>query len=318
MGAVWLSDPERDLVGYGANRPTAGFPEGKRLAISLVVNYEEGSERSFAMGDPDQETLTEWGHYPVPPGVRNLAMESMHEYGSRVGVWRILDIFKRHDVKSTFYACAVAFEQAPDVARAAVEEGHEICSHGYRWEEVFRLGEDEEREHIRLAVESFERVCGKRPVGWYCRYGPSTRTRRLLIEEGGFVYDSDSYNDEVPYFTEVDGHRHLVVPYTPDANDFGFWAGNGMATAEQFETYLRNSFDVLYAESERYPRMMSIGLHCRIIGRPGRSPSLDRFIDYAKGFDGVWFATREEIARSWLRAHAGNASSAAGDATAEV
>jgi peptidoglycan/xylan/chitin deacetylase (PgdA/CDA1 family) len=142
-------------------------------------------------------------------------------------------------------------------------------------------------------------------VGWYCRYGPSTRTRRLLVEEGGFVYDSDSYNDEVPYFTEVEGQQHLVVPYTPDANDIAFWLGNGMATAEQFETYLRDSFDVLYAESERHPRMMSIGLHCRVIGRPGRSPSLDRFIDYAKGFDGVWFATREEIARSWLEVHGG-------------
>jgi peptidoglycan/xylan/chitin deacetylase (PgdA/CDA1 family) len=188
-----------------------------------------------------------------------------------------------------------------------VEHGHEICSHGYRWEEVFRLSEDEEREHIRLAVESLERVCGQRPVGWYCRYGPSTRTRRLLVEEGGFVYDSDSYNDEVPYFTEVAGRQHLVVPYTPDANDIVFWLGNGMATAEQFETYLRDSFDVLYAESERCPRMMSIGLHCRVIGRPGRSSSLDRFIAYAKGFEGVWFATREEIARSWLGVHAGSA-----------
>jgi peptidoglycan/xylan/chitin deacetylase (PgdA/CDA1 family) len=312
MGTVWMTEPERDLVGYGQNRPTTGFPAGKRLAISLVVNYEEGSERSFAMGDPDQETLTEWGHYPFPPDVRNLAMETMHEYGSRVGVWRILEIFKRHGVKSTFFACAVAFEHTPDVARAVVEQGHEICSHGYRWEEVFRLSEDEEREHIRLAVESFERVCGKRPVGWYCRFGPSTRTRRLLVEEGGFIYDSDAYNDEVPYFTEVEGRQHLVVPYTPDANDFSFWLG-GWATAEQFETYLRDSFDVLYAESERCPRMMSIGLHCRIIGRPGRSPALDRFIDYAKGFDGVWFATREEIARSWLAVNVRNAHAAAGD-----
>jgi peptidoglycan/xylan/chitin deacetylase (PgdA/CDA1 family) len=147
-------EPVRDLVGYGANRPTTGFPAGKRLAISIVVNYEEGSERSFAMGDPDQEVLTEWGQYPFPLGIRNLAMETMHEYGSRVGVWRILDILKRHDVKSTFFACAVAFELAPDVARAAVEQGHEICSHGYRWEEVFRLSEDEEREHIRPEFRS--------------------------------------------------------------------------------------------------------------------------------------------------------------------
>ena len=309
-----MNGPQRDLIGYGADRPTTGFPEGKRLAISLVVNYEEGSERSFAMGDSDQEALTEWGQYPFPPDIRNLAMETMHEYGSRVGVWRLLDMFKRHDVKSTFFACAVAFEHAPEVARAAVAAGHEICSHGWRWEEVYRLTEEEEREHIRLAVESFERTCGKRPLGWYCRYGPSVRTRRLLVEEGGFLYDSDSYNDEVPYFEDVGGTRHLVVPYASDANDITFWLGNGMATAQQFETYLRDTFDVLYAESEHYPRMMSVGLHCRVIGRPGRAPSLERFIEYAKGFDGVWFATREEIARSWLEVHGETTSLAAGRA----
>src|SRR4051812_3064572 len=304
-------EPKRDLVGYANRPPTGRWPNGARLAVSIVVNYEEGSERSRAMGDPDQETMTEWGNYPMPPEIRNLAMESMYEYGARVGIWRLMDIFADTQVKPTFYACAVAFEQNPAVAKAAVAAGYEICSHGYRWEEVFRLTEDEEREHIRLAVASFERVCGKRPVGWYCRYGPSTRTRRLLVEEGGFIYDSDSYNDEVPYFTEVDGQRHLVVPYTPDANDITFWLGNGMATAGQFEAYLRDSFDVLYAESERYPRMMSIGLHCRVIGRPGRSAALDRFIERAKGFDGVWFATREEIARSWLAVHGPEAPAAA-------
>src|SRR6266516_1112020 len=184
---LMIDGPARDLVGYGRNPPVVPWPNDARLAISLVVNYEDGSERSFAMGDPDQESLTEWGAYPFPPNIRNLAMESMYEYGSRVGVWRLLDIFARHSVPCTFFACAVAFEQAPDVARAAVEQGHEICSHGYRWEEVFRLNEDEEREHIRLAIESFERTTGKRPVGWYCRYGPSIHTRRLLVEEGGFV-----------------------------------------------------------------------------------------------------------------------------------
>lgn len=294
------ADPPRDLVGYGPNPPVVPWPDGARLAISLVVNYEEGSERSFAMGDPDQESLTEWGAYPFPGDIRNLAMESMYEYGSRVGVWRLLNIFARHSVPCTFFACAVAFEQAPEVARAAVAQGHEICSHGYRWEEVFRLSEDEEREHIRLAIESFVRTSGKRPVGWYCRYGPSIHTRRLLVEDGGFLYDSDAYNDDVPYFTEVQGRRHLVVPYASDVNDIQWWLGNGLSTAGDFFTVARDTFDVLYAEAATHPKMMSIGLHCRVIGKPGRSHSLDEFIRYAKGFPGVWFATRAQIAQHWL------------------
>jgi peptidoglycan/xylan/chitin deacetylase (PgdA/CDA1 family) len=291
---------ERDLAGYGNNPPTLRWPNNARLAISIVINYEEGSERSFAIGDPDQEPLTEWGSYPLPADIRNLAMESMYEYGSRVGIWRILRVLKHHGVKSTFFACAVAFEKAPDVARAAVEQGHEICSHGYRWEEVFRLSKEEEQEHIKKAINSFVRTTGRRPVGWYCRYGPSVNTRKLVVEEGGFIYDSDAYNDDVPYFVQVGGRRHLVVPYTPDVNDFRFWQANGPVNSEQFYSYLKDSFDVLYEEAATHPKMMSVGLHNRIIGRPGRISSLSQFIAYAKGFPEVWFATREEIAKWWL------------------
>lgn len=298
-------EPERDLVGYGADRPTGSWPNGARLAISVVVNYEEGSERSFAMGDPDQEPLTEWGSYPVPPGIRNLAMESMYEYGSRVGVWRVLEALADADIRATFYACAVAFEQNPAVARAAVAAGHEICSHGWRWEEVFRLSEEEEREHIRLAIASFEKTCGKRPVGWYCRYGPSTRTRRLLAEEGGFLYDSDAYNDDVPYFRMVGDERRLVVTYTCDVNDLRYWLSPGLIQADDFFAYMKESFEVLYAEAARGPRMMSIGLHPRMIGRPGRIRSLKHFFDHARQFPDVWFATREEIARAWLEREGG-------------
>lgn len=293
----------RDVVGYGANLPTKPFPNGARLAINIVVNYEEGSERTHALGDPDQESLTEWGAYPFPPEIRNLAMESMTEYGSRVGVWRLLNMFQATQVKTTFFACALAFELNPAVAKAAVAGGHEICSHGYRWEEVYRLSEKDEREHIRMAVESFKKTTGQRPVGWYCRYGPSVRTRRLVVEEGGFLYDSDAYNDDIPYFVQVAGKRHLVVPYTPDVNDIRFWLPPGFATGEDFLTYLKESFDVLYAESARTPRMMSIGLHPRIIGRPGRVNSMRRFIEYAKQFPDVWFASREEIARAWIKLH---------------
>ena len=292
----------RDLVGYGANPPAIPWPNGARLAVSVVVNYEEGSEYSQAMGDPTQEALTEFGNYPLPEGYRNLAMESMFEYGSRAGVWRILRLFQETGIASTFYACAVAFEQNPEVARAVVAGGHEVCSHGWRWEEVFRLSREEEREHIRLAVESFERTCGKRPVGWYCRFGPSVHTRELVVDEGGFLYDSDAYNDDLPFFVDVGGTRHLVVPYTPDCNDFCFWTAPGFLTAEHFYQYLRDSFDTLYAESATCPKMMSIGLHARMIGRPGRISGLARFIAHAQAHEGVWFATREQIARHWLDA----------------
>lgn len=291
----------RDLVGYADARPAGRWPNGARLAVSIVINYEEGSERSHAMGDADQESMTEWGNYPMPPTIRNLAMESMYEYGARVGIWRILDILDAVQVRATFHACAVALEQNPRVAQAAVAGSHEICSHGYRWEEVFHLSEAEEREHIRLAVDSIARSCGRRPVGWYCRYGASERTRRLVVEEGQFLYDSDAYNDDTPYFVDVQGRRHLVLPYSPDINDFCFWNSPGFVQARDFFEYMKESFDVLYAEAAQGPRMMSVGLHPRIVGRAGRVRSLRSFIDHARKFPEVWFATREEIAAAWLQ-----------------
>jgi len=291
----------RDLVGYGRNTPRGRWPNGARLAISLVLNYEEGSERSFAAGDPDQETGTEWGQYPYPPDVANLAMESIYEYGSRVGIWRILDVVDAREVPLTFFACAQALELNPAVAEYLRDSRHEVCSHGYRWEEVFRLSESEEAEHIALAVQSFERTVGRRPVGWYCRYGPSERTRELITKHGGFLYDSDAYNDDSPYFVECLGERRLVLPYTPDNNDFRFWQANGPATASALTEYLKDSFDELYREAKTTPRMMSFGLHPRMIGRPGRIRALRDFIDYASDHDEVWFATREDIARAWLQ-----------------
>ena len=291
----------RDLVGYGRTPPKGRFSNGKRLAVSVVVNYEEGSEYSHAMGDNRQDTIFDWGAYPASPEIRNLAAESASEYGSRVGIWRILNLLKQANIKSTFFACAIAFEQNREVAEIAVEDGHEICSHGYRWEEVFSLSEKEEREHIDLAVKSFIKTCGKRPVGWYCRYGPSEQTRRLIVEEGGFIYDSDGYNDDTPYFVYIGATKHLVVPYVPDANDFNFWLAPGFVTANHFTTYLCDTFDTLYAESTNIPRVMSIGLHPRIIGRPGKISALANFLEYAKKHSDVWFATREEIARDWIK-----------------
>lgn len=299
-----LRGPQRDLVGYARNLPPGGWPGGQRIAVSLVINYEEGSERSVAMGDPDQEASTEWSSYVLPDGVRNIAMETMYEYGSRVGIWRILDSLDAHDVKATFFACAVALEQNPAVAQAIMAGGHGVVSHGYRWEESFRLSRDEERERIRMAVASFEKTLGVRPRGWYCRYGPSINTRELLIEEG-FDYDCDAYNDDLPYFVETGARRHLVIPYTPDVNDFRFWQSPGLATASQFFEYLKDSFDVLYAEGAQRPRMMSVGLHPRQIGRPGRISALTRFLAYTRQFSDVAYLTRDEIADAWLTEQGG-------------
>lgn len=291
---------ERDFIGYGSKPPVLQWPGDNRLAISLVVNYEEGAEYSLTHGDDRQELLGEWGVKQFPPGVRNLANESFFEYGSRVGFWRLLDIFNKYDVKATFGACAVALEKNLEAAKAITEHGHEVCSHGYRWEEYYLMSEDEERERIRLAVESLEKTTGQRPQGWYCRTAPSMNTRKLLVEEGGFLYDSDAYNDDLPYFTTVNSQRHLVIPYTGDVNDTHCWHSPGFETG--FFDYLRDSFDYFYEESAHIPRMMSVGLHMRIVGRPGRAKALRDFIDYAGSKPGVWFARRIDIAKHFLAA----------------
>ena len=294
--------PARNLIGYGGKRPVGRWPNGARLVISLVVNYEEGSERSLAMGDPDQEVVTEWGPYELPAGIRNLGMESTYEYGSRVGVWRLFEILDRYGIKATFFSCAVALEQNPEVVEAICEYGHCVVSHGYRWEEAFRLSREAEKEHIELAVESFKRTLGIRPRGWYCRYGPSVNTRELIVAEGGFDYDCDAYNDDLPYFVTTSRGPHLVVPYTPDNNDYRFWQP-GITVGRHFAEYLMDSFEVLYRESDRGPVMMTVGLHPRIIGRPGRIGSLDDFISRIRETDGVAFATRDEIATMWLETY---------------
>ena len=291
--------PVRDFVGYGEAVPTRAWPGGKRLALSLVVNYEEGAEMSVHDGDARGENETEWGESPLPRTERDLAMESMFEYGSRAGVWRILRVLEEAGVPATFFAAARALERNPAVARAIVRAGHEVCSHGLRWEDVFHLEEDEERSHIAEAVRIIADLTGRAPVGWYCRYGPSINTRRLLAEHGGFLYDSDSYADDVPYFVDVEGARRLVVPYTADVNDMQWWFGN-LGTGAEFLSYATDTLDELRRESRTHPRMMSVGLHCRIVGKPGRVAALRRFIDYAQGFPDVWITTREEIARWWL------------------
>jgi peptidoglycan/xylan/chitin deacetylase (PgdA/CDA1 family) len=295
------SGPVRDYVGYGEKPPQFRWPGEAGVAVNIVVNYEEGSEHSLPMGDGRNEMLAEI-QYSLPSDQRDLTVESIYEYGSRVGVWRLMRIFAEAGVHSTFFACAVAFEKNREVARRVMEDGHDVCSHGYRWLEHFNMTRDEERESIRRAVESFTETCGKRPVGWYCRYGPSIHTRELVVEEGGFVYDADAYNDDLPYYVEVHGKKHLVVPYTLDLNDIRFVMSQGYGSGQDFYDDAVAAFDRLTHEAERTgtARMMSIGTHPRLIGRPARADALARFIDYAQSRGGVWFARREEIARLWL------------------
>ncbi|MBL6615931.1 MAG: allantoinase PuuE [Reyranella sp.] len=304
MSKAPIPGPPRDVVGYNGKPPKVTWPGGARIAISLVVNYEEGSEQAVGDGDANPErVLSESAVRPWPAGKRDLAMETMYEYGARVGFWRLMDIFEEHDVKSTFYVCAVALERNRKAARLIREKGHDVVCHGYRWEDVTLLSREQEREHIRLAVKSIEETTGERPLGWYCRYGPSVNTRELVVEEGGFVYDSDAYNDDLPYWTTVNGKKHLVIPYSLVNNDSRFGAGH-FGPPEDFEEHLRYTFDRLYKEGAAYPKMMSIGLHMRLAGHPARSEAVSKFIAYARSHPGVWFAKRIDIARHWQEHHA--------------
>ena len=293
----------RDLIGYGQNVPNANWPNKARLAISFVLNYEEGGERCILHGDSESEAFLSEMPGAVPlQGVRNLSMESCYEYGSRAGVWRLLSLFADYQIPLTIFAVAMALERHPDVAKAFVAANHEICSHGYRWLDYQYTDEAEEREHLHKAIDIIKALTGKRPTGWYTgRLGPNTR--RLVAEEGGFLYDSDAYDDDLPYWVNANNQPHLVIPYTLDVNDMRFATPQGFNSGEQFFQYLKDSFDTLYAEGLTSPKMMSVGLHCRLIGRPGRVASLKRFLDYVKQHDDVWLCTREQIANHWIKHH---------------
>ena len=298
----------RDLVGYGQRPPSAQWPAGARIAVQFVVNYEEGGENCVLHGDPASEAfLSEIVGATPWPNQRHPSMESIYEYGSRVGVWRLLDLFARYEIPLTVFGVAMALERNPAVAEAAMAAGHEICSHGYRWIDYRDVPEDLEREHLERAIEIIRSLTGERPLGWYTGR-TSERTRALVVEEGGFLYDADDYNDDLPFWTEVNGKSHLVVPYTLDNNDMRFATPQGFNSGDQFYSYLRDAFDVLYAEGEHTPRMMSVGLHCRLAGRPGRLAALARFIEHIRRFDDVWYGRRIDIARHWRAAHPATAS----------
>ena len=294
---------DRDFVGYGGTPPDPRWPDGARLALNFVLNYEEGSEYSMMDRDGVSDmALTELASAAVPRGDRDLAAESMFEYGSRVGFWRLHRLFQERGLPMTVYACALALERNAPAAAAIQAAGYDICCHGWRWVEHFKLSEAEEREHIRLAVESLQRTVGARPLGWYCRYGPSVNTRRLVMEEGGFLYDSDSYADELPYYVRAQGRSHLVVPYTLTNNDLKWGTGN-IGSGEDFFTILREAFDMLYDEGRSAPKMMNVGMHMRLLGHPGRAYGLAKFLDYVKAKPDVWICKRIDLARHWLAQH---------------
>jgi putative urate catabolism protein len=293
----------RDLVGYGARPPPADWPGEARIALQFVLNYEEGAESSVLHGDAASESfLSEIVGATPYSDARHMSMESLYEYGSRAGVWRLLRLFRERRLPLTIFAVAMALERHREAAAAFVEDGHEIASHGWRWINHHGMAEDEERQHIARAVESIREVTGARPLGWYTGR-TSENTRRLVAEHGGFLYDADSYADDLPYWEEVAGKPQLIVPYALDTNDMRFATPQGFNSGEQFFAYLRDAFDTLYAEGAETPKMLSIGLHCRLAGRPARLASLARFLDHVQRHDRVWICRRAEIARHWISRH---------------
>lgn len=292
-----LPPPQRDFIGYGRDTPAVTWPGGARLALSIVVNYEEGSERSFDNGDGANEGLGE-----VPRAVdsryRDLATESVYEYGSRAGIFRILRLLDEYQAPATFFAAAVALERNPDVCAWIHASGHEVCGHGLRWSEDWTVDRDEERRRIAEAVESIARTCGHRPVGWYNRWMPSVHTRQLLAEEGGFLYDSNAYNDDLPYWVSAAGRPLLIVPYTLTYNDVRYVSAAGL-TPSGFVDYCRRGIDELVREGARRPKMMSIGVHARWTGQAGRASALREILEYVHGRDDIWLAQRKDIAAWW-------------------
>jgi putative urate catabolism protein len=293
----------RDMIGYGRNPPLADWPGGARLALQIVLNYEEGGENNVLHGDAGSESfLSEIIGAASLPSARHLNIESIYEYGSRAGLWRILRLFEARRLPLTVFAIGMALERNPEAAAAMVAGGHEVASHGWRWIDYHAVDEATERDHMARAIDTITRLTGERPLGWYTgRISP--QTRRLVVAEGGFLYDADSYADDLPYWVREQGRDHLVVPYTLDANDMRFATAQGFNTGEQFFTYLRDSFDVLYAEGAERPKMMSVGLHCRLAGRPGRIAGLARFLDHVQRHDRVWICRRVDIARHWHAHH---------------
>ena len=302
MSGPFEPDYPRDLLGYGATPPAANWPGGARLALQLVVNFEEGAENSVLHGDPGSETfLSEIIGAKAYPA-RHQSMETLYEYGTRAGFWRLYRLLREFDVPVTVFGVAMALARHPEAVAAMREADWEIASHGYRWIDHQFMPEDEERRQLQRAIALHTEVTGERPLGWYTGRD-SPNTRKLVLEAGGFLYDSDSYADDLPYWVDGPKEPHLVIPYTLDANDMRFAAPQGFNAGDQFFNYLKDSFDCLYREGEQSPKLMNVGLHCRIVGRPGRAESLRRFLEYVRSFDDVWLCRRVDVARHWHSHH---------------
>lgn len=292
----------RDLIGYGATPPQANWPGSARIAVQFVINYEEGAENCVLHGDAASETFLSEIIGARAFEARHMSMESLYEYGSRAGFWRLHRLFNKYQLPATVYGVAMALERNPQAVDAMLESNWEIASHGYRWIDHQFMPKDLEREHIRTAIDIHTRVTGSRPLGWYTgRDSPNTRD--LVVEQGGFLYDSDSYADDLPYWNLAYREPHLIIPYTLDTNDMRFAAPQGFNSGEQFFTYLKDAFDALYAEGEVAPKMLNIGLHCRIIGRPARIQALEKFIQYILKHQDVWVCRRDAIAHHWHQHH---------------
>jgi putative urate catabolism protein len=303
MKATMTSNYPRDLIGYGRNVPDAQWKNNAKVAVQFVLNYEEGGEQCILHGDSSSEIfLSEIVAAKEFHNQRHMSMESLYEYGSRVGVWRLLDLFKEYDIPITIFAVGMALMRHKELAHYFKQENYDVCAHGMRWISYQDIDIDTERQHMQECISTLQELLGKRPSGWYTGRN-SPNTRQLVMEEGGFMYDSDAYDDDLPYWIMNGAKPHLVIPYTLDVNDMRFLTPQGFNTGEQFYTYLKDSFDALYKEGESKPKMMSIGMHARILGKPGRIMALRKFIDYVANKQGVWFCTRQQLAEHWYENH---------------
>ena len=290
----------RDMIGYGSKTPTIKWPNNAKLALQIVLNYEEGSESSVLHNDKYSETFLSEIIGAQPVKGRHINMESFYEYGSRRGFWRIHELFQENKIPVTIFGVGMALERNLEICNTIKNSDYEVAAHGWRWIDYQKISKINEKKDMHLAINSIKKIFGQRPLGWYTgRCSPNTRN--LVMEEGGFLYDSDSYSDDLPYWETRKNKKQLIIPYTLDNNDMKFATNQGFNSGDQFYTYLKDSFDTLYAEGKTKPKMMSVGLHCRLIGRPGRIQSLKRFFQYVKKYEDVWICKRIDIAKHWIK-----------------
>ena len=290
----------RDLIGYGSNLPKVEWPNKARIAVQIVLNYEEGAENCVLNGDKNSEVFLSEIIGAQPIKGRHMNMESLYEYGSRAGFWRLHNLFQEKEIPITIFGVGMALEKNPEICKAIIEADYEVASHGWRWIDYQNIKKSEEKKHMQLAIKAHTKIFGKRPDGWYTgRCSPNTRD--LVMEDGGFLYDSDSYSDDLPYWESRNKKKQLIIPYTLDNNDMRFATNQGFNTGDHFYSYLKDSFDVLYEEGRTNPKMMSVGLHCRLIGKPGRIQSLKKFLDYIQKHEDIWVCKRVDIAKHWIK-----------------